>query len=136
MHPEFQYPITFLPCHDLLEVEKFYNGILHLPIALKQHSCVIFQVGRENIAAYWGFCTHYNEMLYPPENVFLTLVVNSRKQVDEWHEELISKNISCIKRPQYNSTYRIYQALYRDPIKYTIEIQAFDPGAEPQRVHL
>ena len=133
MPVNFSYPITFLPCKSLEKTRYFYAEILQLPVVLEQAKCLVFQIGKKkDNAAFWGFCSHYTEFIKNPEKVCLTLVVDSAQDVDEWNSYLTDKNIFCIKEPRYNSTFKIYNAFYMDPIdKYTIEIQSFDKDAKP-----
>lgn len=131
MPGKFSYPITFLPCKSLEKIRNFYAEILKLPVVLEQAKCLIFQIGKSDNAAFWGFCSHYTEFLTKPEKVCLTLVVESEREVDEWNSYLTSKNIFCTKEPKYNPTFKIYNAFYRDPMNYTVEIQSFDEGAKP-----
>ncbi len=126
MPKKFSYPITFLHCRDLLEIRSFYEDILHLTVALEQDPCIIYRIGEKNQGAYWGFCSHYSDFLEHPEMICLTLVVDTREDVDAWHRELVSKNVKCIKPPSHTEKFRIYNAFYRDPTNYTLEIQVFD----------
>ena len=131
MPVNFSYPITFLPCKSLEKTRNFYAEILKLPVVLEQAKCLIFRIGKSDNAAFWGFCSHYTEFLTNPEKVCLTLVVDSERYVDEWNSYLTDKNIHCTKEPKYNPTFKIYNAFYRDPMGYTVEIQSFDEGAQP-----
>lgn len=129
MNPKnFSYPITFLPCRSLDEIRPFYEDILKLKVALEQKRCILFKIGE----SYWGFCDHYDEQVKNPERVCLTLVVDTRGQVDKWHSRMISEVVPCKKRPAYNSKFKIYNAFYTDPTGYTIEIQAFDEDSKPK----
>jgi hypothetical protein len=92
---------------------------------------LVFQIGKKNNAAFWGFCSHYTEFIKNPEKICLTLVVDTKQDVDEWNSYLTDKNILCTKEPKYNPTFKIYNAFYRDPMNYTVEIQSFDEGAKP-----
>ncbi|GAI44850.1 unnamed protein product [marine sediment metagenome] len=132
MPQKFLYPITFLPCEDLTQIRSFYEGILQLPVVLEQKKCLIIQIGNESNFAYWGFCSHYDRLLNPPEKVCLTLVVSTRDEVDKWHQYLMDYHVVCNKEPKYNPEFRIYNAFYRDPMDYTIEIQSFDRDARPE----
>jgi len=126
MPKKFSYPITFLHCRDLLEIRSFYEDILHLTVVLEQGPCIIYRIGDHNKGAYWGFCSHYSDFLEHPEMICLTLVVDTRDDVDAWHRELILKKVKCIKPPAHMKQFGIYSAFYRDPMNHTIEIQVFD----------
>jgi hypothetical protein len=67
-----------------------------------------------------------------PERVFLTLVVGSNEEVDQWHHYLMGEGVRMIRPPQHMSEYKIYNGLYLDPMGYTIEMQAFDVNARPE----
>ena len=129
----FQYPILFLPCRDLQIVQSFYNGTLGLPIALDQGECVIFRVGGSGVAkGYLGFCAGLGPELADPERVCLTLVVSTRREVDQWHRRLTELDVACISPPAYKPKFHIYNAFFRDPSGYTLEIQAFDDEYAPE----
>jgi hypothetical protein len=127
MPEKFSYPITFLPCKSLDEIRPFYEKILKLKVALEQKRCVLFKIGD----SYWGFCDHYEEQIENPERVCLTLVVDTRGEVDSWHSYLRKKMVPCKQNPSYNPKFKIYNAFYRDPTGYTIEIQTFDEDEMP-----
>ncbi|QEE14583.1 VOC family protein [Promethearchaeum syntrophicum] len=130
MPKKFSYPITFLHCRDLQEIRSFYEDILHLQVALEQDKCIIYRIGEKSQNAYWGFCDLYSEFLEHPEMVCLTLVVDTREEVDAWHSELVSKKVICIKPPGALKQFGIYNAFYRDPMNHTIEIQVFDEDSK------
>lgn len=132
MSKGFLYPIVFLPCRDLGVVRSFYGGILGLELALDQGTCLIFRIGVSRSGGYWGFCSGVKSELADPENVCLTLVVSSREEVDEWYKRLMKLDVTCTKPPSYTSRFHIYNAFFRDPVNYTIEIQAFDAGHTPR----
>jgi len=127
----FSYPITFLPCKDLNKTRVFYETILKLEVALVQAHCLVFKIGNINHYAYWGFCSHYDEYLYPPGKVCLTLVVEENDSVDSWYNILTGKGITCTGKPRYKPEFKIYNSFYLDPMGYTIEIQSFDPDGKP-----
>ena len=127
MPREFSYPITFLPCRSLGEIRPFYEEILQLKVALEQKRCILFKIGD----SYWGFCDHYTERIGNPERICLTLVVDTKEDVNEWDARLESFNVPCKKPPAYNSDFKIYNGFYYDPTGYIIEIQAFDKDATP-----
>lgn len=135
MPVKFSYPITFLPCKNLEDTRNFYAEILKLPVVLEQAKCLVFQIGKTtDNTAFWGFCSHYTEFIKNPEKVCLTLVVESERDVDEWNRYLNEKNIPCTKEPKYNPTFKIYNAFYRDPMNYILEIQSFDEDAKPTNI--
>ena len=124
----FSYPITFLPCKSIDDIRPFYEDILKLKVALEQKRCILFKIGE----SYWGFCDHYKDQIENPDRVCLTLVVDTRGQVDKWHSRMITEVVPCKKPPAYNSKFKIYNAFYTDPTGYTIEIQAFDENSKPK----
>ncbi|MFX1536926.1 MAG: VOC family protein [Promethearchaeota archaeon] len=133
MPATFLYPIIFLPTADLSQTRHFYENILKLPLALDQGACLIFRVGKYG---YWGFCKQSEEGILNPEKVCLTLVVETRTEVDEWHNYLAKENVNVKRPPQYTAAYKIYNGFYLDPLGYTIEIQAFDTDGEPAGAEL
>ena len=130
MPTPFSYPITFLPTADLAKTRHFYETLLKLPVALDQGACVIFRVGKYG---YLAFCSQSEDgnRLSNPEEVCLTLVVDTQSEVDDWHQYLVDAGITVKRPPQYTAAYKIYNGFYLDPLGYTIEIQAFDEDAQP-----
>ena len=55
----------------------------------------------------------------------------TQAEVDEWHQYLVDAAVKVKRPPQYTTAFKIYNGFYLDPIGYTIEIQAFDPDAQP-----
>ena len=90
------YPISFFRTNDLEKTRTFYKEILQLPIALDQSECVIYLIGEYG---YWGFCQTYEE-IQKPEQICITLVVDTREQVDEWHTHLQEKGVEIKKEPK------------------------------------
>ena len=123
-----KYPILFLRTNDMKKTRNFYESILKFPIALEQSGCIIYQIGNYG---YWGFC-QTDEKIVKPEQICLTLVVDSRAQVDNWHKYLEKYDVEVKRDPQYTSQYKIYNGFYVDPTGYTLEIQAFDKDGEPK----
>ncbi len=125
--PKFRYPITFLPMNDRKATVNFYFALLNLPIALDQTKCILFEIGQ----SYWGFCSHMSDSISNPDQVILTLVVDNERNVDEWYEYLIHKDIECLQKPAHNRAFGIYNSFYKDPNGYRLEIQSFDLGKSP-----
>ncbi|MHA1519859.1 MAG: VOC family protein [Promethearchaeota archaeon] len=130
--PKIHYPMTFLPCRDLTATRDFYKGLLKLPIVLEQGPCVIFQIGESPNRAYWGFCSHYTEFIDNPQHVCLTLVVESKKDVEAYHKMLLEASIECIKNPAETPQFKIYNTFFKDPMGYSLEIQMFYPEGKPK----
>ncbi len=127
MPKEPTYPMLFLRTNDMKKTRNFYENILKFPIALEQSGCVVFKIGKYG---YWGFCKTEKE-IEKPEQVCLTLVVETKKEVDEWNKYLIAENVTLTREPQETAQYKIYNAFYTDPTGYTLEIQAFDKDGRP-----
>ena len=123
-----RYPILFLRTNDMKETRYFYEKILKFPIALEQSGCIIYLIGNYG---YWGFC-QTEEKIVKPENICLTLVVDTKEQVDTWHKLLKESEVEIKRNPQYTSQYKIYNGFYADPTGYTLEIQVFDKDGEPK----
>lgn len=121
MAPEpFEQHITFLSVADLDRAAHFYGGVLGLPLALDQGDCRIYTV---SASAFVGVCLRPDAV--SPDGVIVTLVTDD---VDGWHERLVAAGVPCDRAPNHNERYRLYQAFYRDPDGYLIEIQRFlDP---------
>jgi catechol 2,3-dioxygenase-like lactoylglutathione lyase family enzyme len=115
--------ITFCDTPDLETTARFYEDTLGLPLALDQGSCRIYRVAD---SAYLGFCRRAGAAR--PEGVILTLVT---EDVDGWHRRLTAQGVPCEKAPVFNPAYRIYQAFFRDPNGYLIEIQRFEDPRWP-----
>ncbi len=122
------YPITFLSTTNLEETITFYRDILKFPISLDQNNCIVFRIGKYG---YWGFCKKDVLPIAKPSSVCLTVVVKTRKEVDDFHAYLLNQGVKCTRVPEYTSQYKIYNGFYSDPMGYTVEIQAFDDDGQP-----
>ena len=128
MKNEPLYPIVFLRTNNMKKTRHFYEDILNLPIAQEQNGCIIFSVGKYG---YWGFCENTKELVQNPEQVCLTMVVNSVEEVDNWHKHMVNSGATATRAPQKTEQYKIYNGFYSDPTGYTIEIQFFYEEGEP-----
>ena len=116
----FDQQVTFLSVSDLERSAAFYAGTLGLTQVLDQGDCRIFAVSK---TAFVGICVRPDAV--DPTGVIVTLVTDD---VDGWHERLAAAAVVCERPPNRNERYAIYQAFYRDPDGYLIEIQKFlDP---------
>jgi catechol 2,3-dioxygenase-like lactoylglutathione lyase family enzyme len=119
--PSFDQQVTFLSVADLERSTTFYADTLGLALVLDQGDCRIFAVAA---SAFVGVCMRPDAVL--PDGVILTLVTDD---VDGCHARLVASGVTCERAPSLNRQYRIYQAFYRDPDGYLIEIQRFlDPA--------
>ncbi len=103
MPVNFSYPITFLPCKSLEKTRNFYAEILKLPVVLEQAKCLIFQIGKSDNAAFWGFCSHYTEFLTNPEKIKVYLF--GTETITDW--KIGSTIIYCLLRG-YNTALVIF----------------------------
>jgi catechol 2,3-dioxygenase-like lactoylglutathione lyase family enzyme len=118
--PPVSEQITFLMVADLERTDRFYSGLLGMPLVLDQGSCRIFAAGG---TAYLGFCERPDQVSV--EGVIVTLV---SPDVDAWHDRLVAAGVPVEKAPTYYEEYLVYHAFYRDPDGYLVEIQEFrDP---------
>ena len=119
--PPFDQQVTFVSVGDLERSTVFYRDTLGLRLALDQGDCRIFEV---TPAAFLGICTRPDAV--SPDGIIVTLVTDA---VDAWHERLVAAGVPCERAPNHNDEYDLYQAFYRDPDGYLIEIQRFlDPA--------
>ncbi|MDJ0959307.1 MAG: VOC family protein [Acidimicrobiia bacterium] len=117
----FEQQVTFVSVSDLERSTSFYRDVLGLPLALDQGDCRIFEV---TPTAFVGVCVRADAV--SPEGVIVTLVTDD---VDGWHDHLMAAGVRCERPPNHNEKYDLYQAFYRDPDGYLIEIQRFlDPA--------
>lgn len=121
--PSIDQQVTFLLTEDLAATALFYEEVLQLPLVLDQDSCRIYRVSGD---AFIGFC----ERAAPgdPSDLLFTLVT---REVDAWHEYLVTRGVPIEKPPTLNLQYNIYQMFVRDPNGYLIEIQTFRDPAWP-----
>lgn len=119
--PDLQQQITFLPVSDLERSSEFYGRALGLELVLDQGDCRIFRVSGD---AFLGICERPEQGAAP--GLMVTLVTD---EVDEWHDRMVAANVVCDRAPALNEQYRLYQAFYRDPDGYVLEVQRFlDPA--------
>ncbi|MCG3220353.1 MAG: VOC family protein [Candidatus Heimdallarchaeota archaeon] len=122
------YPIIFLRTNKMKETREFYEEILKFPIALEQQRCIVYNVGEYG---FWGFCETENEPKNP-EEVVLTLVVDSEEDVIDWYNFLQIKDVRVKHPPKETPEYKIFNAFYIDPNGYLLEIQAFYEEGKPK----
>jgi catechol 2,3-dioxygenase-like lactoylglutathione lyase family enzyme len=116
----FDQQVTFLSVSDLERSTLFYTDTLGLSPVLAQEDCRIFAVSN---TAFLGVCLRPEAV--DSTGVIVTLVTDD---VDGWHDRLVTSGVACERAPNLNERYNIYQAFYRDPDGYLIEIQRFlDP---------
>jgi len=117
----FDQQVTFLAVSDLERSTAFYAGTLGLEPVLDQEDCRILAL---STTAFVGLCLRPDAV--DTTGIVVTFVTD---EVDRWHELLVEAGVVCEKAPNRNERYNIYQAFYRDPDGYLIEIQQFlDPG--------
>ncbi|MDH3295460.1 MAG: VOC family protein [Acidimicrobiia bacterium] len=117
--------ITFLYVGDLDRSDRFYRGILGLPLVSEQQVCRIYRV---TVGGYLGLCTHRPPT--PPDTVIVTLV---RDDVEAYCASLAAVGVEFETGPSHNERFAITHAFLRDPDGNLIEIQRFDDPnwAEP-----
>ncbi len=119
--PHFEQQVTFLSVRDLERSTVFYRDVLGLSLVLDQGDCRIFEVTPTAFVAVCGRADGVS-----PEGIIVTLVTDD---VDGWHDRLSVAGVTCERAPNHNEKYHLYQAFYRDPDGYLIEIQRFlDPA--------
>lgn len=115
----FTEQITFLYVADLTRSAVFYGETLGFDLVTDQGDCLIYKVVD---GAYLGVCVRPERA---KDGVIVTLVTDN---VDGWHDSLMAADVECVSAPSRHVKYDIYQAFYRDPDGYLIEIQRFgDP---------
>lgn len=114
----FDAQITFLPVSDLVASRAFYEGVLGLPVAADQKSCLIFATG---MGSFLGVCERDNAS--PSAGVIVTLVADD---VDVWSQKLTEANVHIVSGPDHNEAYGIYHVFFNDPDGHLLEIQRFD----------
>lgn len=113
--------ITFLYTHDLETTNHFYETVLGLPVVVDQKDCRVYKITAES---YIGFCERLTAPRQP-EGVTFTFCV---EDVDGWAAYLKSQGVHFDTDPAKNDRYGIYNAFFRDPNGYQLEIQRFyDP---------
>ena len=118
--PSFDQQVTFVSVRDLDRSTRFYRDTLGLRLALDQGDCRIFEV---TSTAFVAVCVRVDAV--SPDGIIVTLVTDD---VDAWHDRLVAAGVPCDRAPNHNEKYDLYQAFYRDPDGYLIEIQRFlDP---------
>ena len=114
---EFTSQITFLPCKNLDETEKFYVEFLGFKKVTDQGSCRIYQ---STSNAFLGFCLKQN--VPSSEGTILTLIT---EDVDLWAQQIEEHGWPIEVAPRINERFQIYQCFLRDPNGHLIEIQRF-----------
>lgn len=133
MPPDFVQQVTFLYTDQPARSFRFYEAVLGLPVVLDQGPARIYRVAGE---AHLGVCETSSVQQGPPPDrqpggVIVTFVCRGRAEVDDWHRTLTERGVVFEKAPAENASYRIYNAFFRDPDGYLLEIQAFLEPAWP-----
>ncbi len=118
MSVPFDAQITFLAVADLERSAGFYGDVLRLDLVVDQGDCRIYQVTG---TAYLGICVRPSATQH--DGVIVTLVTDD---VAGWHDRITAAGGVCDTAPRAHPDYAIYQAFYRDPDGYLIEVQRFD----------
>ena len=114
--------VTFLPTADLARADRFYAGVLGLPLMVDQGTCRIYRVAQ---GASIGVCAHLEPT--PASGVITTLVTDD---VDGWHAALEEAGADVEAPPQHNERFGIYHFFVLDPDGNRLEVQRFErePG--------
>ena len=115
----FDHFVTFLGCAELSRTAEFYEQRLALPLILDQGSCRIYQV---SASGFLGFCSQQT-ITATGRQVIATFVCDD---VDARVALLKERGVVFEKEAAYNSQYRIYHCMFRDPDGYLLEIQRFE----------
>ena len=116
----FSEQITFVAVADLERSRRFYVELLGMQPVEDQGDCLIMCIAGD---AFFGICARPQGADPRGVGVIVTLVTDD---VDGWHQRLTEAGVECTTPPTGHPKYAIYQAFYRDPDGYTIEIQRFD----------
>lgn len=114
----FTEQITFLCVADVKRSARFYGDTLGLTLVVDQGDCLIYRAG---VSGFVGVCLRPDRV--QTDGIIVTLVTD---EVDAWHEMLTAAGVPCDSPPAHHPEYAIYQAFYRDPDGYLVEIQRFD----------
>lgn len=110
--------ITFCYTDNLSVTDKFYQGVLGLPLVLDQGTCHIYCVTE---GAYIGFCRR-SAVGIDHDDLILTLVTDD---VDGWYERLKASGATVVEPPRTDERLGIYHFFARDPNGYRLEFQRF-----------
>ena len=116
--PGFDQQITFLYTDDLAAGDRFYGGVLGLPLVLDQGACRIY---RAAVEAFIGICSHKGA----PSDTSSVIVTLVTPDVDGWYERLRQRGVDFESAPADNETFAIRHCFLRDPAGYLVEIQSF-----------
>ena len=120
--------VVFLPCSDIAATERFYHGLLGLPVAERQSdSLVIFDTG----GGYWGFCQYGDGRppLSGPRGVCLSLNLPDERAVLEAYEKYRAL-WPVWKEPARHPKFPVFSFFLQDPDGYLVEFQKTG-GAAP-----
>lgn len=112
--------IVFFATTDVPTITAFYQSHFGATIWLEQPDCTILKLDN----CLLGFC----ERPSADTEGIITIVVDSRREVDRYHERLgnIAKD-----EPTLNERYDIYHFYLTDPEGRSVEIQSFEHETRP-----
>lgn len=113
--------ITFLPCTDIEKTTRFFETAgLAVTRQQAEGTLRIFN-------DCWGFCAYSDGR--PPlsgdRGVCLSVVMESRSEVDAKYEELRKAGYSFLHEPMVNAVFPVYSFIVYDPDQYKVEFQVF-----------
>ncbi|MFW6319734.1 MAG: VOC family protein [Bacillota bacterium] len=111
--------INFYRVNDLINVKRFYEDILQLPLYKDQGKCLIYCVeGHGKI----GFCTHHPKN--HNQDTCITFVYETKEDVDRMYKHL-EHNLKDVDPPKMNEDFHIYHFYVQDFNDITLEFQMF-----------
>ncbi len=117
MTASFPQSVVFLYTTDLEATTRFYEEVIGLQRVLDQCDCRIWRLTANS---FLGFCSKGG--VGGVSGVCVTFVSDD---VDGFCDRLRKLGVVLEKEPAFNPRYNIYNAFFRDPNGYLLEVQRF-----------
>ena len=120
----FNSQISFLYYKDVKRASEFYEKIFNFELSVDQGWAKIYKVVD---GAFLGLVDETNGYFnwQKDKTVMITLVTETKEEVDEWYEKLKDNNVKFLSKPKNIDEINIRCFIFEDPEGYVVEIQHF-----------
>jgi len=114
--------ITWVYTQTLEHSAAFYRDTLGLKVSRDAGTAMIFETSPNTFI---GVCEVFGDRVVQPDGGMITLLVETKDQVDGWYSRLAERGAGTAGPPEELPRFGIYSFFCSDPNGYTIEFQTF-----------
>lgn len=115
--------ITWVYTDVLEQSAAFYRDTLGLKVSRDAGTAMIFETAPN---AFIGVCETFGDRVVAPDGGMITVLVETRDQVDNWYARLIERDANIASPPEDLPRFGIYSFFCKDPNGYALEFQTFE----------